>query len=83
MKTYLPNLKTGDTAEGIVHEQLEGGDLIIGFHGDLLRVTNATRRAFSSGERVALIVASVDPLGFRLREKNGRSSRPGRFDKMI
>ncbi len=78
MKTYLPRLKAGDAVEGIVREQLGGGDLIISFRGDLLRVINATGSVFAAGDPISLVVSSSSPLAFRLRSGSGK--RPRGFD---
>ncbi|MCM2282391.1 MAG: hypothetical protein NDI61_11165 [Bdellovibrionaceae bacterium] len=80
MKTYLPTLQLGDVVEGEIAEQLESGDVIINFRGDLLRVTNATAREFQTGERIALVVVATQPLRFRLNE---RAAWIGHFDKRV
>lgn len=83
MKAFVRQLRRGDTVDVIVREQLRGGDLIITYNGDLLRVTNATLRTFAAGQTVNLVVASTEPLSFRLNEKKDRSFRPGQFNKIV
>lgn len=80
MKAYLPSLHTGDLVEGRIMERLACGDLIISFHGDLLRVHNETGANFLPGQNVTLEVASLQPLRFRFPRSSRRRPRLGHID---
>ena len=80
MKFVVKELKIGETLSGRVEELLAGGDVVICFDGDLIRVHNETRRTMRIGETVAVEVSSVLPLRFKLLPDRAKLRRQGRID---
>lgn len=72
MKFVLNRLQAGDRLKGQVEEILPGGDVIICFSGDLIRVHNETRRPLKVGESVVVTVAAVNPLRFQIQMGKSR-----------
>lgn len=66
MKFTLPQLKVSQRVWALIEEVVGREDLIVSFQGDLIRVQNQSQRRFRPGQRIQLVVASTDPLGFRL-----------------
>lgn len=83
MKFTLPNLKLGESLKGRIHEVLPGGDLIVSFSGDLLRVQNESNHLFAAGDSVTLIVRALQPLRFQLVAGRPEPNRRGRFNVSI
>ena len=83
MKHVLRDLSVGESLSGDVQECLPGGDLIICFGGDLLRVHNETSHPFQPGECVTLVVRSIEPLGFQLIPDRAEQRRRGRIDVSV
>jgi hypothetical protein len=79
MGQMIAAFAVGDVVRGQVQETLGGGDLIVSFQGDLLRLDNRTGRQFWAGDWVFLRVAGANPLRFRLHEPS-RGRDGGRFD---
>lgn len=73
----------GEEVRGKVTEQLAGGELIISFEGDLLRVANESRKAFKVGEFVVLEVMALSPIRFKLATQVVRRRVPGHFDVSV
>ena len=76
MKFTIPNLKLGETIKGIVDDVLPGNELLINFNGDLIRVSNETRKPVKRGQLIELIVTAVSPLQFRLASHPKKAGRP-------
>jgi hypothetical protein len=68
MKQTLPHLKIDEKVWATIEETQANNELLVNFHGDLVRVTNASGRKFRPGQRIQLKVTSLDPLGFQLLE---------------
>jgi len=68
MKEVIPHLKLSQKVWALIEEVLDGGGLIVNFHGDLVRVQNASGRRFRPGQRIQLKVAGLAPLSFQLLE---------------
>jgi hypothetical protein len=83
MKFVVSNLKLGDSISGRVEELLPGGDLLIAFSGDLLRVHNETRRPFKTGDRVTLIVKAIRPLRFQFVDDRGSQKKKGQLNVSV
>ncbi len=68
MKFVLPQLKVDQRIWALVEEVVQQQELIVSFQGDLVRVSNQSERRFRPGQRIQLVVASTNPLGFKLME---------------
>ena len=66
MKPILGDLRRGQEIWAIVEENLEAGEMVVNFSGDLIRVGNETSKIFRCGQRVLLKVESTSPLAFKL-----------------
>lgn len=66
MKFVLPQLKVDQKVWALVEEVVVDQNLIVSFQGDLIRVQNMSQRRFRPGQRLQLLVTSVEPLGFKL-----------------
>lgn len=73
MKKIIPHLKADQKVWALV-EEVNGVNLIVSFQGDLIRVGNLSGRRFRPGQRIQLLVASIQPLSFKLLEM--RHERP-------
>lgn len=67
MKKIVPHLKLDHKVWALV-EEVNGTNLIINFQGDLIRVGNQAGKRFRPGQRIQLLVVSIQPLGFKLIE---------------
>ncbi len=67
-KDQVLSLKTGQKVWATVEDVLVGEELIVNYHGDLLRVANQSQRRFRPGQRIQLNVTSTTPLQFQLLE---------------
>jgi hypothetical protein len=78
MKLSLPDVKLGQTIKAKVDDILPGNELLINFHGDLIRVANETTKIIKRGQMIELIVTAIKPLQFRLAShaNDNKSGRP-------
>jgi hypothetical protein len=83
MKLIISNLKLGESVEGTVSEVLPGGDLLISFGGDLLKVHNDTPKRFAPGQPVTALVTAIRPLRFQLIEQRADQRRKGKLNLSI
>jgi hypothetical protein len=83
MKFVITDLKIGDALTGRVEELLEGGDVIMNFNGDLLRVHNETHRNLRLGDQVVAVVKGIKPLHFQLKPSRSENRRRGHIDVNI
>lgn len=83
MKFVLLDLKIGQSLEGRVAEILPEGELIISFAGDLIRVSNETRRQLRRGDPVTVAVRATEPLRFQLLPERTEQKRRGRLDVSV
>jgi hypothetical protein len=67
MKRIVPHLKLDHKVWALV-EEVNGTNLIVNFQGDLIRVGNQSGKRFRPGQRIQLMVVSIQPLGFKLLE---------------
>jgi hypothetical protein len=70
MKKIVPHLKLDHKVWALV-EEVNGTNLIVNFQGDLIRVGNQSGKRFRPGQRIQLLVVSIQPLGFKLLESRG------------
>lgn len=68
LKANVSALKVGQKVWAIIEETILGDEIIVNFHGDLLKVKNQSRRHFRTGQRIQLNVTSIYPLQFQLLE---------------
>ena len=80
MKQFVGTWKIGDRVTGRVTEQLSSGELIISFHGDLLRVANETKQEFSTGQYIELVIATINPISFKVAPPRLRARQTGKMD---
>ena len=83
MKFVLRDLKLGEALRARVEECLSGGELIINFGGDLLRVHNETGRELRVGDPVTLVVRGVSPLRFSLQADLQEQRRRGHLNVSV
>lgn len=83
MKFVLQELKLGDRVLARVEEVLSDGDIIICLGGDLLRVSNETRRNLKAGEQVSVVVKALRPLRFQLQADRSEQRRKGHLDVSV
>lgn len=74
MKLFLPSLKVGDIVTAEVIDASGPNAFIVKFESDLIRVANETRTSIKVGDRISLIVATINPLSFRLSTAFKRKS---------
>jgi hypothetical protein len=77
MQFTVPRLKTGQQVEAIVSECFPDGDVLVDFHGDLVRVKNRTGLRLEVGDFIRLRVLTVRPLSFQF------VARPKEFRRRI
>ena len=70
MRYTFDQLKLGDVVEAEVVDVVSPNELIVSFHGDLMRVSNKSRQILRIHQQVQLRVVSVQPLSFQLLEAN-------------
>lgn len=78
MKFTVDRLQVGELVKAEVVESVSSTELIVSFHGDLVRIRNASFRKLSMGDIVELRVIQLHPLKFHLvtdEEKKSRSTR--------
>lgn len=80
MKFHLSRLKIGQDLVAQVAECFADGDVLVDFHGDLIRVKNQTAKRFFPGDMIPLRVTSIKPLGFQFVP---RSRGAGKIDVSI
>jgi hypothetical protein len=83
MKAVISNLKLGESLGGTISEVLPGGDVLISFNGDLLRVHNDTTRLLKVGDPVTVIVRAIKPLRFQLIDQRADQRRKGKLNLSI
>ena len=76
MKATLLRVKRGDRLRARILELQAGGDILISFDGDILRVRNETNRALRVGQVVTVFVIETSPLRFQLASER----RTGHLD---
>jgi hypothetical protein len=69
MKFTLPNLKLGERVQAKIVEVVSDNEFIANFHGDLLRISNKTKRPMQIGQVITLEVTSLKPFLFKLAEE--------------
>jgi hypothetical protein len=80
LKQFIGTWKIGDRVTGRVTEQLSTSELIISFNGDLLRVANETKQDFAIGQYVELMIATLNPITFRVAPPRLRARQTGKMD---
>ena len=83
----IKSLKKGQKVEGKVNEVLPGGDVIVSFAGELLRLSNQTGVQFKNNESITLEVRQVSPIQFQIVRELGVSEKAklgrARFDRSV
>jgi hypothetical protein len=70
----LRHLRVGQEVWAVVEENIAGGEAIINFTGDLVRVQNLTEKPLRPGQRVLLQVQALKPLKLKIVVR--RASQP-------
>lgn len=72
MKFILPTLRLGQIVTAEVVECISAEEFIVNFAGDLVRVKNTSGENTLVGQKLALRVTSISPLGFQLQSPSRR-----------
>jgi hypothetical protein len=75
VKTHLRRLRIGEQVKAQVRECFAGGDILVEYSGDLVRVLNQTKAIFKTGQTLQLRVIAVEPLAFQLKASADFDSR--------
>lgn len=82
MKFTVHKLKIGDQVWAQIVENVSSSEIIVSFHGDLIRVRNESQCVLSLNEKVLLRVIALSPLSFQLIS-NGANQNATRLNVTV
>lgn len=83
MKFTVHKLRIGDLVRVQVVELVGGDELIVSFHGDLVRVQNKSLQSLRSGDKILVRVTQVSPLFLQLVDENDRARGATRINLQV